>query len=740
MALELLKDEIFKRTAPLKNPGGMLVCRTWYVLLSPAVHHLRDWYQESFPILDESLGELNQWILLADGADAEEINQQVNDSILRAFSADTATRLTSNGYRIMDGTNQVLLVGDLTVEGVLQSFERVHAGFTKSFASFTGTQAANAFIGLFLLRTLKRQAGTDKFAVSVPPSFPALSSAMLNRLNKALLIDIANPAMVISNPADLHSLQGQILYCLTRKPTDFAVLDNVGGFTEWVNRSAISEGKISGFSGVSFVVPIDYVVETLLVAKAGEVVRAAFLAPIDSGAIARQQNSLLAATHLSDLTQLKGMLLNNDRYPLNNPFASLTAAGNDAPSCWNPDEPQKFVDFCDLLDASLPARAADNRAAMEVLGLKLVDEFRYSLQENINGILVNERSGIPSAVAFLEALQKHLGAIAVKPPPALVFSDVSVLVRDLERKIAGTPRRSALIARTALLAATALTGFAWNGWQFDVGGVTFLALAGLVPFACLFYWQGSQSILSREVLNIWQRLRDKWRKLMTNAVDEVVSHLVPEFAQVVAELLTQLQAAQKRVTEVLDYVSSDYAAVLPPANAFWIHALNDKAEVAGYGSLLTVDLDKAADEYIAFEKPLAFWERFASPGAESPNAWEWSLIEKASLRLFPHSEELFQLSACRILRDFPAKRENFTEVLRRSATPFLRIKPGTYQEMPRGVIEIYPHDCTDIKGQLKERLTGDIPTIDIGDSSSPYRISLFSFVEGVPVDNLVVEG
>jgi hypothetical protein len=60
--------------------------------------------------------------------------------------------------------------------------------------------------------------------------------------------------------------------------------------------------------------------------------------------------------------------------------------------------------------------------------------------------------------------------------------------------------------------------------------------------------------------------------------------------------------------------------------------------------------------------------------------------------------------------------------------------------MARGVIEIYPKDCNDLKELFRRDLTGDIPTIDWGDSSSPYRVSLFSFVEGVPVVNLVVEG
>lgn len=740
MALERLKEEIFRKTAPLKNPSGTLVCRTWYVLLSPAVHHLRDWYQESFPILDEELRELNQWILVAEGAGADEVYQQVNDSMIRSFNAETVNRLTANGYRIIDGTNQVLLVGDLTEDGPHYKLEQVCEGFAKAFSIFTGIQASNVFSGLFLLRTLKRQEGKERFIVSKTDSFEAVNTAMINRLNKAVLIDIANPYMVISNPADLHSLQGQILYCLTRKPTDFAMHDNVGGFTEWVNRNALSEGKISGFSGVSLVVPIDYVVETLLVAKAGEVIRTAFLAPPSSESIARQQNNLLAVTHLKDSTVLKGMLFNNDRYPLNNPFASLTAEGDGAPSCWDPSQPKMFVDFCDLLDTSLPAVAAENRAAMEILGMKLVDEFRYTLQEQVNGILVHERSGIPSTIAFLEALKKHLAIISSESTPTPVYADVTGLVKDLGRKSEAAPRRSALAARVALVTAASLTGYVWNGMQFDAAGVTFLMLALLAPCAGLFYWKGTQSILVRLVLDIWQRLRDKWQKLMDNAAAEVAAQLLPEYSRIVDELLTQVMAAQVRITEVLDYVSSEYVPEPPETNAFWIHALKGRSEVKKYESLLTVDLPKAADEYIAFEKPLAFWERFALPGAGSPNEWEWSLVEKASLRLFPHSEELFRLSVCRILRDFPAKRENFTEVLRRSATPFLRIKHGTYRDMARGVIEIHPDDCNDIKEQLKRDLTGDIPTIDWGDSSSPYRVSLFSFVDGVLFVNLVVEG
>lgn len=110
MPLKILREEILKKTASQKYPQSETVSRTFYVLTSPSMNHLKDWFHKWFPVPDEDLKKIYPWITIEASSDLPaNLSEIISQSWLEAFSAGTANNLTSNGFRIMDTANQIIL-------------------------------------------------------------------------------------------------------------------------------------------------------------------------------------------------------------------------------------------------------------------------------------------------------------------------------------------------------------------------------------------------------------------------------------------------------------------------------------------------------------------------------------------------------------------------------------------------------------------------------------------------------
>lgn len=736
MALEILRREIFNETASLKFPRNEALARTFYLVLSPSMGHLREWFQKWFPTTDDSIKHIQPWVILDPLCDGEALEELISGICVDAFDIDVANTLTTRGYRVLDTATQVILIGDLTEDGFAEHMGKVYDSFKRIIERFTTYRVPVFFTGLFLVRNIEK-GNNGKVTVKNLSDLGPIVQWMQQSLNKVFLVDISNPCgAVVSKQTDLHFFLGQLLYILTKKPIEFSKANDSAGFGEWANRDCPSDGKCGGFSGISILSPIDQILETLLISKGGEVLEEAFFGGSHEETAKSYLISLLNKTNLNSVDVFKKMLLENKTCPLIKPLDNLDADK----AKWDINRQEDFSAYIDSLDASLPSYAAENRRIMENLSQKLLDDFRYALLEHLNAAIINERGGLLVAERLLDELKKKIGAMIPEKTAAPSYPDITNLIRTLENRCKQGPRSESVAARTLVLAAAAAAGALSSQTRFGLPFIMFTLLACVSAGGGVLYWYGSKSRVEALVTDIWDNLFQKWNKLMEKETGEIFESMLPRYIPIIDELSSRVRDASKRLREITAYFRNEFTANVPDSSAFWIYALSGREHIMKYITSLKADVVTTAIDFLRDEKPLELWNRTAAPGTHDPNEWEWSLGEGIGLKLLPLSQDILALSICRILRDSPDQIRNFSEVLRRSAEPFLNVKLGTQRCTVKASFEVPGAGCDDLQKVLEDSIRSDFGSIERKDAMTPYRISLFCFVENVEIESLKVEG
>jgi len=723
MPLKILRRQIFEKTAPLKFPWGRDVSRTFYVLISPKMCYLKDWFQRWFPIMDDKLRGIYPWIILdaKSKADTSQIITQVWDE---AFSAETLNSLIGKGFRLVDTANQIILIGELTEENVVEKLKSIYNSFESR--KLGSSQTSPYWVGLFLLR--KKEEGEIK----TPLDFDEFLSWAQEHLHRLFLVDISNGYSEISRQEDLHFLLGQLLYILTRKPME---LENE--FGGWLRRDSPEEGRCTGFSAISVLTPIDQLLEIALITKGAEVLEEAFFGDFPEERVGGYLNSLLNRTGLSSYETISSLLRRNPKYPLIDPLP-----GGGEP-IWDLEHPEGFTSYLEDLDAKLPGYAEENERSMKEIERILLEDFRYELLDHLNAAISRERGGVGIAERFLEKLKKRMEDISKKIPDESsrpVYPDPLPLIRKLEDKIQKGPRRESVAVRTILLGITALLGALSSRALFDIPSLLFPLFFLLGIGGGLLYWYAWRNRTESLVIKIQRAIREKWDVLMKERCDRVMRGLIPNCISLIEEIESRVKATSCRLKELIDYSKSKHEAPAPMCSAFWMYAIKSSDEMREYSDMIGADISSMATRYLLNERPLELWERTSPSGSEEFNPWEWSLVEKAALMLIPYIGGILDLSVCRILRDSPERAENFAELFRRNSSPFIVLKAGGFGGEVRGTLEISEGGCEDIREMLENSVRGCFSSLSTTDSPTAYRISLFSFMEGIELNSLEVGG
>ncbi|MDA8083095.1 MAG: hypothetical protein M0024_05510 [Nitrospiraceae bacterium] len=732
MPLEILRGDIASRTAQLKFPKREVASRTFYVVVSLSMAHLRDWFQRWFPASSEELKKILPWIVFPSTGGTDDVVGAVSSAWLNAYSAATINALTAEGNKVSDTATQVILIADLTEDGIQEKLETVYQAFEQIMENVTTHKSPVVFSGLFLARNIECSAN-GSLGIKTSKDLKGLEGWMTRRIAKAFLFDISNPCgTIVSNANDLHFCLGQLLYILSKKPVEFAMAGDHQGFSEWATRGTARDRQCTGFSGISILSPIDQIMETLLLAKGGEVLQEAFFGGFSEERAGFYLKSLMNKMHLNSTDVFRSSMTRNPGFPLIDPFAAVTQEAR----TWDIDAAGHFIALVDGLDVRLQGDAQENRKTMDSLGKKSLDEFRYVLLEHLNQAVAGERGGLLVAGQMLSRLRETVAGMITGKPAVPVYPDVSSTIRRLESKSSVAPRRPAIVARTLMLTLALLGGFYGSQNLLDLPFIAFPLLALLGVSGGVVYWFASKAPLEKLVVDIWGNLHEKWTRLLDKETGEVVQEVLPKYMEIIDELLARVTEATSRLQEVVQFYRETYAAPVGENSAFWVYSLSSREEMLKYMPLLKVDVHAAAADYLAAEKPLELWNRVSAPGSTEPNEWEWRLGEGVGRFLLPSSDDLLNLSICRILRDAPEKLRRFEELLRRSADPYLNVVPGTPDCVKQGALETPQEGCEDIVTSLSSGLKGNYQHLHLTDSLTPYRISCFSFAEDVEMANL----
>lgn len=739
MELGNLRAEILKLTAGNKFFQSKAFSRTFFIILSPQMEHLKKWFETWFPLPDESLYDIYQWVVLEDSHEDEiSIERDVQNAWQTAFSVKTLNRLTTKGYQIIDTANQVILLGDLTDTNIMRKLELVQKAFFEILHKWGVSTIPIYWVGLFLIRNLDiTEDGKTEIRHAV--NLADFKKWAKENLDKLFLIDISNRfGTVVSDSKDLHYLIGQLIYILVKKPIEFAETFRAEAFTEWIKRGSPQEGKVAGFSGISILIPIDQILETLLLRKGAELLENAFLGEIPEEKVDLYYSLIVGKHYLNSTDTLYDYLLKSSDYPLVDPF---TSNGKNEAVEFDINQPDIFLKYIETLSSSFDKYLDNNKNLLKNLLNKHLEEFKFTLADLTDAIITKEKNGILIAESFLQRLQSHLSELmeSLKSQPLPSFK-IDNQLKDLKTELLTGPRKESTIARLSLLLLIMILGMFLSPKLLDKKMV-FLSIVSIIFFVIgLVQLNAWENRVERLVSSIWKQLQERWKSAMGKMFQDLLKEILPAYIEAVEEILSKVSAAKERLQEIIEFFKINYIAKVPEESAFWVYVTDYEKELDKYLSLIKIDLPSHTPEYILGEKLAGQWNRFSPPGESEFNKWEWKIIEEASLKVAPFAAEIANISICEMLRSLPDKFESFKELVGRASSPFLILKPnfsstgGTI-----GTFEIPPEKCDDIFNELEHAVSGNFSSLKKMNSNSIYRISLFCFYEGVGIDSVQME-
>jgi predicted Holliday junction resolvase-like endonuclease len=684
---------------------------------------IKQWYIQWFPLLDTILAPFSPWIIDGDNADTE-IDDLIFTTVRAAYDASLITDVIGKGYRIIEGADQIILAADMSEAESMDKLNKYYQVLSDSFKKLNIDMPH--VIGVFLLSSSQDTESGDPGENS-----SVLLSDMMkwagDKLCKVFLLDNVNGYMVIKNPADKNSLVGQLLYFLARKPVNAERDNNFSIYTDWLTADKNPEDSIvNSISAVSLCTPIDQVIETLLVRQSGSLLQEAFIDPVDnSNDIAEDYN--LSFCNKVMLNSYESLVETYHRDILN-PFS-------EAFPVFNIENPKQFCHYADEIDRGMPNYVDTNSELMKASGDQHIGVFTYSYDEHVAKIISSEKGCFPVASAFFEKTKEHLTSIIPEDPPLPKERgyEVAGAIQQLLEETENGPGKKALIIRSLILISMFLLTFITG--DFSYYSFIFLAVAIIVSAGSVFYWNGWKTRMGRMADEIKENLEARWKKEMAEETHNIICQAQPLYQEVIESSVKRVQNAGERLSNVINYFRNEYKAPEPEDTAFWLYPV----DFISYQGMMKQYETDFVHSIIKDEEPLQLWQRLVNDGAEI-NRWEWELAEKVAIRMMPYCSDILNESICALIIKNRSQLENLIALFKKLSPPFLRLRPGKTSGLS-GVLEAYAENCGEFITMLQNMISDEYSSsIQVVDSNTPYRITLFSLLEGIGIKNIITGG
>ncbi|MCD6407808.1 hypothetical protein J7L87_02005 [bacterium] len=722
--LENLKRTIHDKVKENKEEHQEYVSRTIQVFFSFNVDSLKNKYYELFPSKDKEVEIFYPWV------DWEKESTSLEEKIINIFSSETLTKFTDKGYKILDHSNQLIVVSDLTkhnIEKKINSFQQFFSHILDRIGNPTLYK-----IGIFILRNLNKSYTDRKESAKL---FNIADFNWIKFFDKVFFFDISNPeGVIIEKEENFYSLIIYLIRYLRTKPIQFVENEKVMEFGSWVKTIGVSEHKCCSFSGFTLSLPIEYILETVLVMKGGEIIEKSFIGKFSEDKVSFYSNSFINEfPMLSPEVLIKHM---KNRIKTINPicFENLPLPYEE------PDKVKLLTKFFVDLETKLPEYAEVNKKILKSYIDKFVSDFRYKLNDYLNHILKAEKGGVLLAIEFLKQIYSVLENYKIEEPAKSIEVNIEDKISQLERECENGPRKNSLIART-FTAFLPLVLIFLNLKSFKTRLIpTFLSL--LLVGSSYIYWDTWVSRVLRIFQEIKKLIEKKWENLMKKVEYEILKDLCVKLKEVVEELRRGMERTKLRVEEIVDFCKRKYLPSPLPGYGFLSYAVDipsskeqSDAEIREFEKYINFDIEKVAEDFVVSESPLEFWQRLSSPEQESFNRWEYTLIEKASLKALPYAGRLVNLSICEVLRNKPERKEKVLALLQKVSFPYIILKPGSFIGELRALLEFPSKECKEVSDKFSTCLSRYF-TLEKRETSPLYRISLYVIQEEINIDDI----
>lgn len=740
-----LRQEISHLILDRKSPISRKISRTFFVLESTSLFHLKDWFQKWFPITDANISRFYPWLLVNENGDAFRI--EVENTISRAFDADLAYEATMQGYSILDSVNQVLIVADLCEENALNNVVNGCETIANSLRKIGDSRIPVYWTGIFMVR---RPEACD-VVVSDIASYEidekkvteiiSADKKTIDRISKDLsqdffhrifFLDISNPqGTFLPKRKDQDCLIGHLLYFLSSRPSSVESPDQ---YTEWLQGTQASEGFVSGFSAFSFVLPIDQILETISVSKGAEILNESLLKEKSPDSYLFYLNNFLQENSIIQFDEVRKVV--TEKSALKDPITNFP----DFYSMRSKD----FLETVDTLDASLPRIAKDNAKTIEKISKKHLREWKKSLENHIESIIIQELGGLQIAKKFLSELHKHIEKIT--PHEEIVpshYDDPTKCLSKIRTLIDRGPRKEAIFGRALTLALI-----------FDIAIVSFplailmkilllICLSGFSLGLAFFYSYTAKQQLQNQIFRLESLLRGKWKALMDFETLKAAKKHLEKLNKIIEQMQNDVGLSVERLKGLVEYFRNEYTSSFPEEFPFWKYIVKERKDLLWYQNLCSADISYLAVDYIKKDRPMFLWRRLSPPKTSEPNRWEWHLLEKAAIHLLPSCGQIINLHIHSFFQTGTAQFERNKMAMIRAAQPFLNLEPersGSENPELNAMLETDPKERKPMIEELIAGLSGHFQNnVQRIGERSPYRLTFFSFLENSKNDDILLK-
>lgn len=724
----LLKDQIKEKVKVNKDEKLRYISRSIKVIISFDLETLKNRYYEIFPIYDKNLETFYPWIGYESGDLLKEI-------IITTFSAETLENLTKRGYECIDFSDQIIVVGDITEK---EGSNKIN-NFINVFKEIVNElDLKNIFkIGIFIIGNIETLKKTERNTKNNIVTLPEI-----NFFDKIYFLDRINTQKaLITNKDEIYTLISYLIRFLQTKPVQ--IRENgtkTLNFGEWIKQSGVQEKKCCSFSGFTIFFPIEYILETVLIMKGGELIEKSFISDFPKEKTDFYFKNFLNEFSMEPLDSFVKKLKENTKIISPLSFENLPLPYE------MPDKVKILSEYFNELEINLPNYASINKEILKKESIKFLTGFKYKLTDYLDYILKHEKGGVLLAIEFLNKLYEYFEKNQGENNIENGELNIKEKILQLEKECENGPRKYSLILRTIISILPLV--FTFNILNSFKPRMILILLSFFIVGGSYIVWDAWTTRVLRIFQDIKIGLEKKWTGLMERIENDILKNMIEEVKNIVKESQTEMEKIKTRIEKIVKFSKEEYFPSYPSLENSFLNYLIDipnspeenGRESRDFIKYIECDIEKLAEEFIREQHPLEYWKRFFSPTDENFNNWEYSLIEKSSLKFIPFTNTLINLSICEILKERTEKKEKIFNLLKRFSHPYIILKPGSSEGELKALLEIPSQKCELVENEFIDFISKYLGNLETKKIHSPYRISLYTVKEGINIDDVKIGG
>ncbi len=706
--LEALRSEVadFVRTQA-QTPARHLI-RTVCVNLTERWNGLGERLREQYPGLDDRKRFLFPWVCLH-GTQPPGLSEALKESMDVRLLQSLAGAGTSVG-----AASQLIVLADLADVETCGRFELACERVREELEKISTTHAPFYLIGIFRIPDLSREDGQGGL-----PGDP--NSAFFSVFHRIFLIQGRNSEGLLLDEDSQVDLILHLVDFLTRYREAH---DSDNQYFEWVQASPAREGFASAVGAYSLAVPIREMLMTVAVRHGARSLAESLVDESNDGRSVFYLNSFLQSNLLLSLETLSESVSRDPEAGLLDPLAGLRAE-------MGISEEARLARIAQICAGMEEAADKNRRRLSDLLSLRL-QECRWSLEDYLESIVNQEPGGLSIARQFAADLLEHLRRM-LPEHTSREHPSPKDCIATVRRTLENRPSDLALVGRGL----TACVGFSLGAISLPVSFVASLACligacaltTGLIGF--IRHATGQRLIDQFAQLSLVTRR--KWDSMMGRAVSETARAALEPMIPHVRDVVSDLEKACDRVRNIVEHVDQSYQTPLPNSSAIFKVLPVQGTERQRIEADLKTRTNQPAGEYLKSSRERILWRRLASPEAESPNAWEWHLIEQAAICVLPECRPLLDLRAVKLLTGETGLTDQIRDWLASACLPCLVLKPGAAGGDRWCLLSIDPTGDEAWLGPVIDGIRKHISRAGFIKASDPYRLSFTTVLENVRV-------